>query len=45
MHKGAQGIGALLLNLFFGRYPHRNGSDGTHDEDVYHDDTYLGQGR
>ena len=41
----ATNLGQVILTLFFGRYPHRNGVDGTHEEDTYHDNTFRGQGQ
>jgi hypothetical protein len=43
--KCASSVTSMILGLMFGRYPHRNGRDGTNETDTYYENTYRGQGQ
>ena len=43
--RGATGVTYLILALFFGRYPHRNGARMVNEVDSFYDGTYRGQGQ
>lgn len=43
--RGSTGVTYMILALFFGRYPHRNGARMVNEVDSFYDGTYRGQGQ